>query len=268
MNPLQEADRAGDPWRALRFAWRLPWLLLHLLVGLPFTVLAIKLTARLRTPSGERCDHRVIRWWSGTLLRIFGMRVRRFGTPMAQAGFYVANHLSWIDIALMPSQKVAGFVAKAEISRWPLVGWLASLAGTIYHHRGNNESLHGVMHQMLQRLQAGDSVAVFPEGRTTDGRAIATFHARIFQPAVLAEAWVQPVALRYGEGGVAQSVVAFADGENFLQNFLRLLGEPSRVAEVHFLIPQKPGEEGRRRLADACREQIAAAMRQSSAPGA
>jgi 1-acyl-sn-glycerol-3-phosphate acyltransferase len=247
--------------RPLRFAARLPLLLLHLFVGLPITVLLINpLSARVRVAGGERLDHRIIRWWSGTLMRIFGFRVRRFGTPLPGAAFFVANHVSWIDIELLHSQRMLGFVAKAEISRWPLIGWLASRAGTIYHHRGNNESLHGVMHQMLERLRSGESVGVFPEGRTTDGAAIGPFHARIFQPAVLAEVPVQPVALRYGRGGNAQTLVAFAEGESFLGNFLRLLGEPGREAEVHFLEPVLPGADGRRRLAAACREQIVAAM--------
>lgn len=251
----------SDTLRPLRFAARLPLLLLHLFVGLPLTVLLINpLSARIRLAGGERLDHRIIRAWSGTLMRIFGFRLRRFGTPLPGAVFFVANHVSWIDIELMHSQRMLGFVAKAEISRWPLIGWLAARAGTIYHHRGNNESLHGVMHQMLERLRAGEAVGVFPEGRTTDGRAIATFHARIFQPAVLAEVPVQPVALRYGRGGDAQTTVAFAEGESFLGNFLRLLGEPGREAEVHFLEPVLPSADGRRRLAESCREQIVAAM--------
>src|ERR671912_253685 len=49
-----------------------------------------------------------------------------------------------------------------------VIRWLASRGGTIYHHRGDNESLHGVMHQMLERLQRGEAVGVFPEGRTCD----------------------------------------------------------------------------------------------------
>lgn len=253
----------GDALRPVRFALRLPPLLLHLLVGLPLTLVLINpLTARWKLASGERADHRVIRWWSGTLMRIFGFRIRRFGQPLSGPAFFVANHVSWIDIVLMHSQHMLGFVAKAEISRWPLIGRMASRAGTIYHHRGNNESLHGVMHQMLERLRLGEAVGVFPEGRTTDGRAIATFHARIFQPVMLAEVPVQPVALRYGAGGAAQTVVAFAPGESFLGNFLRLLGEPGREAEVHFLRPLQPVAEGRRRLAEACREQIVAAMKQ------
>lgn len=261
-SPLDSPVRAPlrDPWRPLRYALRVPVLLLHLLVALPLTVLLINpLTTRLRV-GGERVDHRVIRAWQGGLLRIFGFRIRQFGRPQAGGVLFVANHVAWLDISLLHSRHVVGFVAKAEISRWPLIGWLASRAGTIYHRRGNNESLHGVMHQMVQRLQSGQAVGVFPEGRTTDGLMVHTFHARIFQPAVAAPATVQPVALRYGEGGSAQAVVAFQPGENFLQNFLRVLGDPPRVAEVHFLEPIAAGEDGRRRLAETARAQIAAAM--------
>ncbi len=246
--------------RALRYVVRVPLLVLHLVLGLPLTLIAINpLTARWLV-NGERVDHRAIRWWSGTLMRIFGMRVQRVGQPLRGAHLLVANHVSWIDIELVHSQRVVGFVAKSEISRWPLVGWLASRAGTIYHQRGSNTSLNGVLDLMVGRLDSGQAVGVFPEGGTSGGGAVRTFHARIFQAAFEAQVPVQPVALRYGEGGSAQDIVAFAPGENFLQNFLRLLGEPSRVAEVHFLSPLMPGEEGRRHIAEQARGQIIAAM--------
>ena len=102
--------------------------------------------------------------------------------------------------------------------------------------------------------------AAIPEGGTTPGDTVRVFHARIFQAAVVAEVPVQPVALRYGAGGEAQTVIAFAPRENFLQNFVRVLGEPTRVAEVHFLEPVVPGPDGRRRLAETCRERILDAM--------
>lgn len=258
--PLPATRRNSDWRRPFRYLWRTPWLLVHVFVLLPPTMLMINpLTARwLRR--GERVDHLAIRLWSAGLLRVFGLRTRRFGTPLPGAALFVANHVSWIDITLMHSQRVVGFVAKAEISRWPVVGWLASRGGTIYHHRGDNESLHGVMHQMVQRLEQGQAVGVFPEGRTTDGQRIGVFHARIFQPAVLAGVPAQPVALKYGSRGDAQATVAFQKGEHFLGNFLRLLGEPPRVAEVHFLEPVASTEEGRRRMAESCRERIVAAM--------
>ncbi|MFA6987409.1 MAG: lysophospholipid acyltransferase family protein [Arenimonas sp.] len=263
MSALPRAAAQSPDWRRpLRYLWRLPLLVVHVTIGLAITMLMINpLTARLRF-RGERLDHLTIRLWSILMIRVFGMRVRRYGLPLPGAGLFVANHVSWIDITLLHSQRVLGFVAKAEISRWPLIGWLASRGGTIFHHRGNNESLHGVMHQMLGRLQAGAAVGVFPEGRTNDGRAIGAFHARIFQPAVMAEVPAQPVALKYGARGCAQTIVAFQPRENFLQNFWRLLGEPSRLVEVHFLEPVSVDADGRRRMAEICRERIAAAMAQ------
>jgi 1-acyl-sn-glycerol-3-phosphate acyltransferase len=262
--PMTPHDTAaGRDWmRPLRYAYRLPLLVLHLLVSLPLTLLVVTLPflARRRTAAGESWAHRMIRWWSLVLMRVFGLRVHRIGSPLPGAVMFVANHVSWLDIQLMHSQRMMGFIAKAEISRWPFLGWLASRGETIYHHRGSHDSLHGVMHQMVERLESGRAIGVFPEGRTTTGHEIANFHARIFQPAVLAGVPAQPVALRYGRRGDAQSVIAFQPGENFLQNFLRILGEPGREAEVHFLDPVPASEDGRRRMAEACRQRIVEAM--------
>lgn len=261
MSAAPETAAPATGWcRPLRYLRRLPALAAHVLLGLPLTLLLINpLCARLSL-RGERLDHLAVRLWSKGLVRCFGLRVRRYGTPLPGAVMFVANHVSWIDITVLHGQRWMGFVAKAEIERWPLVGWIASRGGSIFHHRGNNESLHGVMHQMVQRLQDGLAVGVFPEGRTTDGRGVGVFHARIFQPAVLAKVPAQPVAIRYGAKGSAQQVVAFAPREHFLGNFLRLLGEPARAVEVHFLEPLLAGEDGRRRMAETCRERIVAAM--------
>ncbi len=259
--PAAEA-RPADWRRPLRYVWRLPLLVLHVTLGLAIVMAMINPLCRRIRPGGEGLDARTIRLWSRWMVRIFGMRVRRFGTPLPGAALFVANHVSWIDITLLHSQRVVGFVAKAEIARWPVVGWLASRGGTIYHHRGDNDSLHGVMHQMLERLQSGRAIGVFPEGRTNDGRGIGVFHARIFQPAVLAGVPSQPVALKYGAQGSAQTTIAFRARENFMQNFWRLLGEPVRAVEVHFLEPVPAGEDGRRRMAEVSRERIMAAMAQ------
>lgn len=252
-----------DSLRPLRYALRTPWLLLHVLVFLPLVLLLISLPIRrLRLASGERLEHRLIRAWQGGLMRVFGFRVRSRGTPLPGATVFVANHVSWIDIVALHSQRMMGFVAKREIRGWPLVGWLATRGETIYHQRGDQASLGGVLHEMLARLRAGRSVGVFPEGRTRDGREIGPFHARIFLAAVESGVPVQPVALRYGAEASAQAEVAFAPGESFFANFLRLLGDPARDAEVRFLEPIEPGAvDGRRRIAEEARERIIAAMR-------
>lgn len=245
-----------DRLRPLRYIWRTPLLLVHLLIALPLAMLVINpLGARLRI--GEmRLDHWMTCWWSRWLVRCFGFRLRRYGEPLPGATLFVANHLSWLDIELLHSQAFMCFVAKAEIGRWPLVGWLASRAGTIYHQRGSGHSLAAVMAVVVERLQQGLPVGVFPEGGTGAGDRVRTFHARIFQVALDAGVPVQPVALRYGNDGKQDPAVAFAPGESFLANFLRVLGGPGMNAEVHFCTPVPLDGEGRRRIAENARSAI------------
>lgn len=247
--------------RAFRYLYRVPWLLLHLLLGLPLVLLALLLPWRSWRVAGAPLEQHAVRCWSSGLLRVFGMRVRRVGEPLHAGVLLVANHVSWVDIELVHSQYMVGFVAKAEIARWPLVGWLAACGHTIFHTRGSSQSLDGVVDVMVERLQQSRPVAVFPEGRTRGGEEVGPFHARIFTSAVQAAVPVQPVALRYGAGGNAQTVVAFAPGEHFFGNFIRLLGEPSRQAEVHFLEPIRPEQvQGRRQIAELARSRIVAVM--------
>ena len=243
--------------RALRYLVRLPMLAWHLLVHLPVTLVLIA----MGEVGGRRLDHAAIRGWARGLLWVFGLHVRREGTPLPGGTLFVANHVSWVDIVALHSQHMMGFIAKSEIRDWPVVGWLTTHAETVFLQRGNAHSLGGVMGAMATRLRSGHAVAVFPEGGTRDGHALGPFHARIFTAAVEADAPVQPVALCYGEGCEAQAIVAFALGENFLVNFFRLLGEPSRPARVCFLQPILHADhDGRRGIAQLARARVAAAM--------
>ena len=221
----------------------------------------MNLVRAIGTIGGKQVGHAAIRWWSRMLLRVFGMRVRGVGTPLVGGTMFVANHVSWIDIIALLSQHMMGFIAKAEIRRWPVVGWITSHAETIYLQRGNANSLGDVMAEMSARLRSGRAVAAFPEGGTRDGRELGAFHARIFTAAVDADASVQPVALCYGDGCEAQPIVAFARGESFMGNFARLLGEPARPVRVCFLEPILHAEQaGRRGIAQAARERVEQAM--------
>lgn len=244
-------------FRACRYVYRLPLLAWHVLVHLPVLLLLIA----IGDATGTRIGHAALRWWAGWFLRIFGMRLRREGMPLAGGTMFVANHVSWVDIVALHSQHVMGFIAKHEIRGWPVIGWLTTHAETIFLRRGDADSLGGVMDEMAIRLRAGRAVAAFPEGGTRPGDVLGPFHARIFTAAVVADAPVQPVALCYGDGCEAQSIVAFARRENFMANLVRLLGEPSRPARVCFLEPILHAEhEGRRGIAQLARGRILEAM--------
>ena len=258
---IPTAPAGGRLARAGRYALRVPMLLWHALVHLPPVMLGLMLPGDLRDRGGAGWHARLVRLWQGGLMRVFGMRMRRVGEPLPGATLFVANHVSWMDISALHSQRMMGFVAKQEIDGWPVVGRMARRGGTIFHQRGSQESMGGVIDAMLARLREGRSVGVFPEGRTRGGDEVGPFHARIFMAAVEAGVPVQPVALRYGAGGEGQRAVAFQARENFLQNFLRLLGGPARTVEVVFLEPVMPGEaEGRAAIARIARERIVEAL--------
>ena len=251
---------ASDRWRPLRYVLRTPLLLLHVLIAFPLALLVLNpLAAKLRI-GGTTLEKAMIRWWSGALVRRFGFRIRRFGEPLPGAVLYVANHISWLDIELMHSQRPVSFVAKSEIARWPFVGWLAAQAGTIFHRRGSTDSLAVVMATVVERLRDGVPVGVFPEGGSGHGDRVGTFHARIFQTALDANVPVQPVALRYGRDGRQDQAVPFARKESFFPNFLRVLGNPPMDAEIHFLEPVAATPDARRRMAEQSRARIVGAL--------
>lgn len=253
----QLARSGFDPIKPLRYLWRVPLLLLHILLGFVLTVLlANPLTGR-RGVIRVRHWPTMVHWWSRWMLRLFGFRVRMYGTAVSGPALFVANHVSWLDIETLHAHRAASFVAKAEIERWPLVGWLSAQAGTIFHKRGDNASLARVMAVMCERLRAGHSVAVFPEGGTGRGDRVRPFHARIFQVALDTGVPIQPVALLYGDAGRMNLDVPFRPGERFLPNALRLLGQRTMDAELHFLEPMQPNGEGRRQLAERARARIA-----------
>lgn len=248
-------------WRPVRYVYRLPLVVLHLILGVLLCIFVAGPQRYAVARDGrEPFVHKATRWWSRALLRIFGMRTRQVGTPLPDAAMFVCNHVTWLDIELLHTQRAACFVAKAEISRWPVVGWMAACGGTIFHQRGSNASMAKVMQTMSERMVGGRSVAVFPEGGTSHDGELRIFHARIFQAALDAGAPVQPVALRYTRDGERWIDVAFRRGESFVGNIFRLMGERASIAEVHFLPVVPPSEAGRRRMAEQARDEIARAL--------
>ncbi len=261
--------RARDLWRPLRYVWRVPLLLLIIALGICLCLLVLNPNRGAIMRDGrEPLPHRLQRTWARWMLAIFGLRARRCGQPLDDPVLFVANHTSWLDIVSMHSQRAVCFVAKAEIARWPLVGWMAASGGTIFHRRGNNHSLSTVMQTMVERLHAGRSVAVFPEGGTSHDGVPRVFHARIFQTALDADVAVQPVALRFTREGRRVLDGGFREGENFLANLVRLLGTAPMDVEVHFLSVVPPSPEARRYMAELARARITAALEAGVSPAA
>ncbi|HEX2677130.1 MAG TPA: lysophospholipid acyltransferase family protein, partial [Polyangiales bacterium] len=126
----------------MRAAWRLVHALAHALAGWRTIVFEFP---RL-TPS-EREER--VRLWAREMLRVLGIELRVRGTP-AESGpmLLVANHISWLDILVMHASRHCRFVSKSEVERWPLIGTLATGAGTLYIERESRRHAMRVVHHM------------------------------------------------------------------------------------------------------------------------
>lgn len=208
----------------MRYLWRIPLLALHILVGIPLALLAFIPGIRDIRAGGERLQTRAHRLWSVLMLRVFGVRLTVSGALPAVPCLVVANHISWLDIVMLHAIHPVCFVSKAEIRSWPVVGFLATVVGTIFIQRGSHASRQRVVRRLCARLKRGDTVAIFPEGGITPGYGVGRFHGRLLAAAVRTGVSVVPVALRYARERDVYEEITFAE-QPFFPNLLRLLGQ-------------------------------------------
>jgi 1-acyl-sn-glycerol-3-phosphate acyltransferase len=238
-------------------AWRL--LRLHLLLARGvLTVLTVYRGA------GQARRAELLRDWSRDLLAILHVKVTLRGTPPRVPGgrtVVVGNHVSWLDVYLVDAFAPSRFVAKSEIRGWPVIGWLAQQVGTLFIDRAKRHATARTNEQIIAAIRAGDCVAVYPEGTTTDGTVLRQFHASLLQPAVEAEATVCPAVVRYpGPDGRPNPAALFVNNMSFARSVFRIIAEREIAAELHFLEPiAAPGRE-RRELARLSEQAVAAAL--------
>lgn len=109
---------------------------------------------------------------------------------------FVANHSSYVDILVLGTFVPARFVAKQEVAKWPVMGWLATNQGTIYIDRNRNAIGEGA-NKLIEYIDKGESLILFPEGTTSDGCRILPFGSSFFDVAVKKNVVVQPITVTY-----------------------------------------------------------------------
>lgn len=187
--------------------------------------------------------------WSLALLGYLGIALQVRGQPpLGGPVLLLANHLSWLDIPVMHAARHCRFVSKANVQAWPLIGTLASAAGTLYIQRSVRRDALRVVQQMAQALQERAVLAVFPEGTTGDGHTLLPFHANLLQAALEADAPVLPVGLRYADRatGTASHAPCYVGGDTLWGSIWRTVCAPPIVAVVHYGTPQQSQGQDRR----------------------
>lgn len=172
----------------------------------------------------------------------------------------VANHISWIDIFVINAAAPAAFVAKEEVRRWPVIGWLAWKNDTVFLRRGSRGHARLINEEIAGILGDGKLVAVFPEGTTSDGRCLLHFHAALLQPALAAGRPVLPAAISYWELNGERSLAPRYDGDISLgECTAAILRRPRLIARLVTTPLRGTRGEDRKQVASEAREAIALA---------
>lgn len=238
--------------RSLRAVARLLRLLAHILAGLG--------TVLLRFPRmAPEVQHARVQVWSRELLAHAGIALEIRGTPPVSGPvLLVANHLSWLDISVMHAARHCRFISKSDVERWPVIGRLATAAGTLYIERSTRRDAMRIVRLMQEALARREVLGVFPEGTTADGTELLPFHANLLQAAVLADAPVQPVGLRFVDRatGHPSADALYVGDDTLLASLWRVLRAEPMVAVVHYGKPERAAGRDRRVWAEDLRRAV------------
>ena len=157
-----------------------------------------------------------------------------------ERGAVISNHLSYLDIVVFATLHPCVFVAKKEIRRWPVVGWMTTMSGTVYVARGHGGSAMRARKEMQAALDAGLPVVFFPEGTTSNGSGLLKFHSGLLSQVMDNSAQVTAAYLSYcvaenngSDVSVADDVCYWGD-RDMLAHVFKFLGLRGVRADVRF----------------------------------
>lgn len=251
------AQRQESVFRTLRLYYRFVRLGLHLLEGAVLAVLCGAAFVQYKP-----WQQPVIRWWHRRFCRILAIDIRVHGAPVEGHAMWVANHVSWLDIPVLGARFPVYFLSKAEIARWPVVGWLARVAGTLFIQRGAGDAGQ-VMEQLAGHLRDGRNVLFFPEGTTTDGVKLKRFFHKLFSAATTTGLPVQPVLLCYRDReDKLHPHAPFVGDDEFLSHAVEILKGDRIVVDILVLPLESVAGRDPRTLSRDLEAKMAVALRE------
>ncbi|MFL6213932.1 MAG: lysophospholipid acyltransferase family protein [Blastocatellia bacterium] len=145
----------------------------------------------------NRWRSRMLRRWAKATAALLNLKITTIGVPPPSPFFLVANHLSYLDVVALATQVDCRFIAKRDVSSWPLIGLLCRSVGTIFIDRENRRDLVRVNAATERALSEGVGVVLFAEGTSSEGATVLPFKPGLLELAARAEMDVAHAALSY-----------------------------------------------------------------------
>jgi 1-acyl-sn-glycerol-3-phosphate acyltransferase len=229
---------------SLREAYRWPLVAAHLLKGM----------ALVKT-LGYASDEARIAKYQADLVSLIGVNVRVLGQPADETSLWACNHISWVDAPIIGSFPGCVSVAKYEVSEWPLIGDLVKAGDTLFIKRGANQA-NQVRDQMVEILDEGRNVVVYPEATTTAGNQVSYVFPRLLSAATQAAVPIQPISVRYSNAANGESIAPYIDNMDFMPHLRRLMAEKRIDCTIEFL-PLIDSAQPRDDIANELRQSLA-----------
>ncbi|MCW3149929.1 1-acyl-sn-glycerol-3-phosphate acyltransferase [Stutzerimonas stutzeri] len=220
---------------------------------------AIELGSRIGVVTSMERKQRLTQWFLARLANALPLQVRVIGECPGEPMLWVANHISWSDIPLLGALLPMSFLAKAEVRQWAVLGWLAHQAGTLFIRRGAGDTAQ-VNRELASHLRDGRHLLIFPEGTSTAGNTLRTFHSRLFACAVESGCAIQPVAIRYLRDGEPDPLAPFVGDDDLLSHLRRLLAGDLAEVKIQLLQPIRSENMRPRELASEAQDAIVRAL--------
>ncbi len=186
-----------------------------------------------RLPRTTRCA-RWSHYWSPRVRKCLGVTVEVQGRA-PDGGMLVCNHVSYLDMLALTAATEMVFLSKAEVRHWPLLGQIAHAGGMLFVNRDRRADVAELAPAFEAVIAEGVVLTFFPEGTSTGGDRVLSFHSSLFAPAARHGWPVTPAFIRYEvEDGSVENEVAYWRDMTFLPHFLNLLGKRRVHAVVHF----------------------------------
>jgi lyso-ornithine lipid O-acyltransferase len=225
---------------AFRFVFRAIWFIAEL-IGF-----ACDFVWRWLRRGGKLSQAERSRWLqrsSRHTLKVFSLTTTHEGTPPT-AGLLVSNHLSYLDILVLVSLMPAVFVAKSEVRSWPVFGWFASLAGTLFVVRAKRTDVSRMNEEIERTLNGGDVLVLFPEGTSWNGSEVLPFKSSLLEPIVGSRHALTVAHIHYAlaDGDVANDICYWGD-MTFFPHLLKLMTKKQIKACVSFAPVLNPASD-------------------------
>lgn len=229
-------------------------------VGVTFGMYGLLEVDTAASPSGERevVLHKWIRRYGKALVRLFGVEVVARG-PYVDRGevypgrdargkgrIFVMNHRSGLDVPITLAYVESAILSRADLAHWPVIGVAARRVGTVFVDRSNKQSGATAINVMVETVESGRGVMIYPEGTTFEGDEVRPFRAGAFLAAMRTDAEIVPVGLAYA--GEASS---FGE-ETFAQHMMRVSAAPRTRAAIVVGDPLRVGSDD----VDVLRERV------------